>query len=122
MPGALVRAVESIYVSLPRWSLLPGWFAGLWPSGARIVPISLQGRRWKVADQSWRNANSRTCSERLGEGDARRNHMRRIQSRGGCALLLLRLDKPILETLEHPVPRESASWFYVFGSAALMCF
>ncbi|MGA8440071.1 MAG: cytochrome b N-terminal domain-containing protein [Candidatus Sulfotelmatobacter sp.] len=36
--------------------------------------------------------------------------------------LRLQLDAPIRETLEHPVPRETASWFYVFGSAALTCF
>ena len=30
--------------------------------------------------------------------------------------------KPIRETAEHPVPRDSASWFYVFGSAALTTF
>ena len=29
------------------------------------------------------------------------------------------LGKPIRETAEHEVPRDSASWFYVFGSAAL---
>ena len=34
----------------------------------------------------------------------------------------LQLSAPIQETLEHPVPRESASWFYVFGSAALTVF
>ncbi len=34
----------------------------------------------------------------------------------------LQLAAPVRETLEHPVPRESASWFYVFGSAALTVF
>jgi ubiquinol-cytochrome c reductase cytochrome b subunit len=34
----------------------------------------------------------------------------------------LQLSKPIRETMEHPVPRETASWFYVFGSAALTIF
>jgi ubiquinol-cytochrome c reductase cytochrome b subunit len=32
------------------------------------------------------------------------------------------LGTPIRETVEHPVPRETASWFYVFGSAALTVF
>ncbi len=31
----------------------------------------------------------------------------------------LRLAASVRETLEHPVPRETASWFYVFGSAAI---
>jgi len=34
----------------------------------------------------------------------------------------LQLAAPVREALEHPVPRESASWFYVFGSAALTVF
>jgi ubiquinol-cytochrome c reductase cytochrome b subunit len=34
----------------------------------------------------------------------------------------LQLGAEIRETAEHPVPRETASWFYVFGSAALTCF
>lgn len=34
----------------------------------------------------------------------------------------LQLGKPMKETLAHPVPRETASWFYVFGSAALTVF
>jgi ubiquinol-cytochrome c reductase cytochrome b subunit len=36
--------------------------------------------------------------------------------------LRLKLGKPIRETITHPVPRETASWFYVFGSAALTVF
>ena len=34
----------------------------------------------------------------------------------------LQLGGTISETMEHPVPRKSASWFYVFGSAALTVF
>ena len=34
----------------------------------------------------------------------------------------LQLRSTISETMEHPVPRESASWVYVFGSAALTAF
>ena len=34
----------------------------------------------------------------------------------------LKLLGPLRETAEHPVPRQTASWFYVFGSAALTVF
>ena len=34
----------------------------------------------------------------------------------------LQLAQPIKETMEHRVPRDTASWFYVFGSAALTVF
>jgi ubiquinol-cytochrome c reductase cytochrome b subunit len=34
----------------------------------------------------------------------------------------LQLAATIRETAEHPVPRNTASWFYVFGSAALVVF
>jgi ubiquinol-cytochrome c reductase cytochrome b subunit len=34
----------------------------------------------------------------------------------------LKLGTAIRETAAHPVPRETASWFYVFGSAALTVF
>src|ERR1700678_590769 len=48
--------------------------------------------------------------------------MRLISKLGGWFDLRLQLATPIRETLEHPVPRETATWFYVFGSAALTCF
>src|SRR5258705_7506007 len=34
----------------------------------------------------------------------------------------LQLGEPLVATLTHPVPRETASWAYVFGSAALTVF
>ena len=34
----------------------------------------------------------------------------------------LQLAKPVKAVLAHPVPRQTASWFYVFGSAALALF
>src|SRR6201998_1018489 len=48
--------------------------------------------------------------------------MRLIQKIGDWFDLRLQLGTPIREMAEHPVPRETASWFYVFGSAALTCF
>src|SRR5579864_7020540 len=48
--------------------------------------------------------------------------MRLIQKVGDWLDLRLQLGTPIRETARHLVPRETASWFYVFGSAALTCF
>src|SRR5437588_8224478 len=48
--------------------------------------------------------------------------MRLIQQLGEWFDLRLQLGTPIREAATHPVPRDTASWFYVFGSAALTCF
>jgi len=48
--------------------------------------------------------------------------MRLIQKLGNWFDLRLQLGTPIRETAMHRVPRETASWFYVFGSAALTVF
>src|SRR5467141_603308 len=48
--------------------------------------------------------------------------MRLIQKVGEWFDLRLQLGAPIRETAAHPVTRETASWFYVFGSAALTVF
>ena len=48
--------------------------------------------------------------------------MRLIRTVGDWFDKRLQLGSPIRETMEHPIPRETASWFYVFGSAALTVF
>jgi ubiquinol-cytochrome c reductase cytochrome b subunit len=48
--------------------------------------------------------------------------MRLIRSLGDWFDKRLQLATPIRDTMEHRVPRETASWFYVFGSAALTVF
>jgi ubiquinol-cytochrome c reductase cytochrome b subunit len=48
--------------------------------------------------------------------------MRLIQQVGAWLDERLQLAATLRETAEHPVPRETASWFYVFGSAALVVF
>jgi ubiquinol-cytochrome c reductase cytochrome b subunit len=45
--------------------------------------------------------------------------MRLIKQLGGWFDQRLQLGKPIGDAMSHPVPRRSASWFYVFGSASL---
>ena len=48
--------------------------------------------------------------------------MRLIKSIGEWLDARLQLGSSIRETMEHPAPRETASWFYVFGSAAFVLF
>src|SRR6202045_162111 len=48
--------------------------------------------------------------------------MRLINSVGNGFEARLQLAKPIRETMQHQVPRQTASWAYVFGSAALTVF
>jgi ubiquinol-cytochrome c reductase cytochrome b subunit len=48
--------------------------------------------------------------------------VRLIQSIGDWFEARLQVAPSIRETMEHRVPRETASWFYVFGSAALAVF
>jgi ubiquinol-cytochrome c reductase cytochrome b subunit len=48
--------------------------------------------------------------------------MRLIKSIGEWLDERLQIGEVIKETVEHSVPRETASWFYVFGSAAFVVF
>jgi ubiquinol-cytochrome c reductase cytochrome b subunit len=48
--------------------------------------------------------------------------MRLIRNLGRWFDERLQLATPIRETVQHPVPRQTASWAYVFGSAALTVF
>jgi ubiquinol-cytochrome c reductase cytochrome b subunit len=48
--------------------------------------------------------------------------MRLIERVGSWLDQRLKIGETIRETVEHPVPRNTASWFYVFGSAALTVF
>src|SRR5437762_6378846 len=48
--------------------------------------------------------------------------MRLIESVSDWLDQRLQLATSIRATMEHPVPRQTASWFYVFGSAALTVF
>src|SRR5713226_5523293 len=48
--------------------------------------------------------------------------MRLIKSVGAWFDERLQLAAPVREIMEHRVPRQTASWAYVFGSAALTVF
>jgi ubiquinol-cytochrome c reductase cytochrome b subunit len=48
--------------------------------------------------------------------------MRMISGIGSWFDQRLQLSAPVRETMQHPVPRRTASWAYVFGSAAMTAF
>jgi ubiquinol-cytochrome c reductase cytochrome b subunit len=48
--------------------------------------------------------------------------MRLIRGIGNWLDQRLQLGAPMRETMQHPIPRDTASWFYVFGSAAMTAF
>src|ERR1700690_2256156 len=48
--------------------------------------------------------------------------MRLIRTVGKWMDQRLQLGAPIRATMDHPIPRETASWAYVFGSAAMTAF
>ena len=48
--------------------------------------------------------------------------MRLIRTLGNWLDERLQLGSPIAETMQHPIPRQTASWAYVFGSAAMTVF
>ncbi len=48
--------------------------------------------------------------------------MRLISQIGAWFDRRLQIAAPIRDSMQHPVPRRTASWFYVFGSAALTVF
>src|ERR1700757_5062625 len=48
--------------------------------------------------------------------------MRLIRTVGSWIDQRLQLGSPIAETMKHPIPRQTASWAYVFGSAAMTVF
>jgi ubiquinol-cytochrome c reductase cytochrome b subunit len=48
--------------------------------------------------------------------------MRLIRAIGNWLDQRLQFAKPVRETMQHPIPRETASWYYVFGSGAFTVF
>jgi len=48
--------------------------------------------------------------------------VRLIRTVGNWLDARLQLGSPIRQTMRHPIPRETASWAYVFGSAAMTVF
>src|SRR6266446_6470672 len=124
------------------------WFARFGPAGTRAVRVFVQGAgrfgydsSWRIADSgianrlSFREQGAVRCTERVGFHRERVVRLQRnecfaqkdkdmgvIGQIGQWFDQRLQLAAPIRDAAEHPVPRNTASWFYVFGSAALTVF
>src|SRR5262249_19279516 len=107
--------VEPVPVPVPRRRLLRRRLARVGPAGARPLRVQLPDRARGALDP--------------GAGDADAGPDRLQRRKAAPAMRLgrwfeerLQLGPWIKGTMAHPVPTRTASWFYVFGSAALTVF
>ena len=114
---------EPVPVPLPWRRLLPGWLPRLRSARTRTFRVRLQTRIRKTFHQSGRNADAgqRLQIEKF-RYRSRDKTMRLIKTVVDWLGVRLPIDATIQETAGHQVPRDTASWFYVFGSAALVVF
>src|SRR5437016_1812756 len=115
MSGAVVRPVTPVHVSVPRRRVLRGRLARLRAAAARLVRVRIPRPRWRALGAR------RTAADPLETGVSThgrgpiRSTLAWLEERAG-------LGGAIAPTLDHPVPRSTASWWYVFGSATLALF
>src|SRR6202166_696218 len=119
LPRSLVSTIRFVHVPVPWRSVLPRRLARVRSAGARIVRISVQSRK-----RSGHHSGRRAAHTRSAERGAiwKETAMRLISQIGEWFDQRLQLAAPVCEIAEHPVPRNTASWWYVFGSAALTVF
>src|SRR5581483_11178702 len=97
---------------------LPRRLARVGTARTRTFRISHQNRERRPHHSRRRVADTRTeCRARSGKAA-----MRVIAAIADWLDHRLQLAAPIRDAVGHPVPRNSASWWYVFGSAALVVF
>src|SRR6202166_1074436 len=119
LPRSVVSAIRFVHVPVPWRSVLPRRLARVGSAGARSVRIPVQSRKRAGHDSGRRTAHA-WSADRCSRW--KETAMRLISQIGEWFDRRLQLAAPIREAAEHPVPRNTASWFYVFGSAALTVF
>src|SRR5882762_958810 len=119
LPRPLVPPVQPLHVPLPRRRVLCRRLPRFRSSRARPVRISVQGRGRRPLHRGRRNAHARWCAGDLVGAEVVVRLIERIGQWFDARVQLANTAKGVLS---HPVPRQSASWFYVFGSAALVVF
>src|SRR5215469_9194430 len=117
MSGPLVPPIRPVHVSLPRWRVLPGRLACFGTAASRAVRISLSGGDRQADDRD------RTTAHPVNQRPTRNREpwMSRLKQIGEWFN-----GRPvggvIRESIEHPMPSKTGSWWYVFGSAAVTIF
>src|SRR5438552_7299026 len=115
MSGAVVRPVTPVHVSVPRRRVLRGRLARLRAAAARLVRVRISRPRWRALGAR------RTAADTLETGVSARG-LGPVRSTLGWLEERAGLGGAIAPALDHPVPRSTASWWYVFGSATLALF
>src|SRR5256886_2331353 len=115
MSGAVVRPVTPVHVSVPRRRVLRGRLARLRAAAAWLVRVRIPRPRWRALGAR------RTAADTLETGVSARG-LGPVRSTLGWLEERAGLGGAIAPALDHPVPRSTASWWYVFGSATLALF
>src|SRR5262249_12037351 len=119
LSGAVVPAIEPVSLPVPRRRLLRRRLARRRAPPARAPAIRPPRPERRALPPRGRDAHARPL------GIQRRKaapSMRLGQRIGDWLDARLQLGASIKATMQHPVPSRTASWFYVFGSAALTIF
>src|SRR5262249_20148594 len=115
MSGALVRAVAPVHVSLSRRRLLRGRLARLRAAAARAIRVRVSCARRRALGARRPAAHPLEPGVRTDDRRPLRSTLGWLEERTGLA-------GAVAPVLDHPVPRSTASWWYVFGSATLALF
>src|SRR5262245_55146481 len=111
LPRALVPGLGAVHVPVSRRRLLCRRPARVGTPAAPALPVRSQDRERAALGARW------TDSHAVGIGV-----MGFLRTIGEWLDQRLGLGEPLAEVATHRVPRDTASWWYVFGSATLVCF
>src|SRR5215468_6501438 len=115
MSGPVVRAVPPVHVSLPRRRLLRGRIARVRAAPARVIRVRVSGPRGRAVGARRAAPDALEAGVSAHDPGPVRSTLGWLEERAG-------LGGAIAPVLDHPVPRSTASWWYVFGSATLALF
>ena len=119
LPGALVPTVARLlHVSLPRERLLRGRLARV-----RAAPRGASGTKYEIRDgHLWVRGGDHALGPGLIAPGLIRGRMRLFRVGQQVDRGADELEAAVAPVLGHQVPRSTASWWYVFGSATLALF